>query len=411
MSRGSPLRPWYVRPSIVLPGVAALMLLVAISTPEYVMGRDGDPRMSSVNRGPQGAKIFAEFAKALGWRVERRERSELSGDATTVHALLSPSVSVRKDEAHALLEAVRAGSGLLLVLDGLAQTISDSLKVATKAPGITASPDSIAVAGCPVRRPLLDESLWANQLPHLYGVRFTGPPPSDVVRLDRAVVPDSSTVHFAVGFPYGRGRVVVLSDPDMLRNDAIRICSFGLDVAAGSVLGYLAGADVGPARTTLVFDEYHQGYGARIGLLGGFTAVLLHTAGGRVVLVLGIAGLVFLIALMPRAVPPRDDSVVERRSPLEQVDALARAYAQVTGTRTATARLLRGVRRRTHRGAGPRRDPRSDHEFLARVATTIPARAADVAQVERALSATVTARELATVAQALQRIEESLTQS
>lgn len=411
MSGATRTRAWYVRPSVVLPLVGALTFFVAINTPEYVMGRAGDPRLSSTNRGPMGAKIFAEFAKSAGWRVERRVVPQLEGDASTVHAVLSPSVPVRKDEAHALLESVRAGGGLLLVLDGLAGTVADSLKVAIKEPGITVAPDSSVVAGCPRRRAVIDQSLWADQMAHLYGVRFTGPPPEDVTRLDASLIPDSSKVRFALGFPYGRGRVVVLSDPDMLRNDAIRICNFGLDVAASTVLGYLANAGDGPPRRTLVFDEYHQGGGERIGLLSGFTGILVHTAGGRVVFVVGLAGLVFLLAAMPRAVPPRDDSVVERRSPLEQVDALARAYAQVTGTRTAAARLLRGVRRRTTRGAGSRRDAHSDPEFLARVAASIPARAADVALVERALKEKIASRELASVAEALQRIEESLTQS
>ena len=30
----------------------------------------------------------------------------------------------------------------------------------------------------------------------------------------------------------GRGRVVVAADPDVLRNDALRVCVHGLDVAA-----------------------------------------------------------------------------------------------------------------------------------------------------------------------------------
>ncbi len=411
MTDASPQRPWYVRPGVVLPIVAVLTFLVAITTPEFVAGRAGDPRLSINNRGPQGAKMFGEFARAAGWRVESRNRAELSGDARTVHAVLSPSVGLRKDEAHALLQSVRAGSGLLLVLDGLAASLADSLNIAIKEPGATVSPDSAVVRSCAKRRPLVDQSLWGDGQAHLYGVVFDGPPPGEVVRLDGALAPDTARTRFIVGFRYGQGRVVVMSDPDMLRNDAIRICNFGLDVAAASVLGYLSHGDDGSIRSHLLVDEYHQGYGERPNVLAGFGAILLRTPVGRTVLVIVVAGLVLLVSAMPREVPPRDDSVVERRSPLEQVDALARAYAQVTGTRTATARLVRGLRRRTQRAGSARRESRSDAEFLTRVATNIPARAADVALLERALKEKIPSRELANVAQAVQRIEDSLTQS
>ena len=57
--------------------------------------------------------------------------------------------------------------------------------------------------------------------------------------------------------PFGRGRVAIVSDPDQLRNDVLRECTWNAGVTAIRMLEW-----VDPARTRrLVFDEYHQGYG------------------------------------------------------------------------------------------------------------------------------------------------------
>jgi hypothetical protein len=99
--------------------------------------------------------------------------------------------------------------------------------------------------------------------------------------------------------------------------------------------------------------------------------------------------------------------MVERRDPLEQVDALAHAYEQVQATRTATARLLRVLRHRVE-GIGALHRSRSDEAFLADTARALPERAADVALIERALREPLTSRELPDVAAALRRLEDSL---
>jgi hypothetical protein len=99
--------------------------------------------------------------------------------------------------------------------------------------------------------------------------------------------------------------------------------------------------------------------------------------------------------------------MIERRDPLEQVDALAHAYEQVSATRTATARLLRVLRHRVE-GTGALHRSRSDEAFLADAARALPERADDVALIERALREPLTSRELPGVAAALRRLEDSL---
>ena len=99
---------------------------------------------------------------------------------------------------------------------------------------------------------------------------------------------------------------------------------------------------------------------------------------------------------------------------LPVLDALAayadtRAYRAVGATRTATARLVHGVRRRVEHALGGQSGATSDETFLAWARDRAPARAADVDLVRQALARPVSRRELGTVGHALRRLESSLT--
>jgi hypothetical protein len=158
-----------------------------------------------------------------------------------------------------------------------------------------------------------------------------------------------------------------------------------------------------------VFDEYHQGYGDQPGTIKGIVRYLGRTSSGHLVLQVAGAGLVLLLALGPRLLPPRATERIERRSPLEHVDALARAYRAVGATRTATSRLVHGVRRRVEHALGARTGATSDDAFLDWVEQRVPVRGADVELVRSALARPVSRRELEAVGQALRRLELSLT--
>jgi hypothetical protein len=99
---------------------------------------------------------------------------------------------------------------------------------------------------------------------------------------------------------------------------------------------------------------------------------------------------------------------IERRDPLEQVDALAHAYEQVGASRTVALRLLRGVRRRVEGNVSAHR-VHPDADFLTDARAADPALQPDVALVERALREPLEARDFAGLGPALQRIEHSLT--
>jgi hypothetical protein len=174
-------------------------------------------------------------------------------------------------------------------------------------------------------------------------------------------------------------------------------------------LAYLRAAAPSP-RVALVFDEYHHGFGRRPSMVRTTGRFLAAHPVGRTLLQLSLAALVLLLAAAPRALPPADVTRVERRDPLEQIDALAHAYEQVRATRTIAARLLHGVRSRVERGWSAAR-ARPDDAFLADAEHQVPSLRPDVEVVRRALAERLPDRSLTELGEALRRIELSLTPS
>ena len=407
---GAPAREWWTRPGVVLPVVGSIVLIVALFTPQSASGRFGDPRLSSHLANALGARVLHDMASRLGWRTVRRDTvpAPLSFDGHTIHAVLAPVTPMLSSEAHAYLQAVRGGDALLLVLQGRTP-LSDSLGVTHSTRGGVLPSLGAAEQSCAARRELTPP-LWPDARVHLFGLRWLKAVPADRVGFAPLLVEPFGSPHpgdAAAGFALGRGRIVVVSDPDLLRNDVLRHCLWGADTIAVRMLEWLRAGGMVP-RTTIVFDEYHQGFGARPGVAGVTADFLFAHPVGRTVLAAVLAALVLLLAAAPRAIRPVDVVRIERRDPLEQVDALAHAYEQVHATRTISARLLRGVRRRVDR-ASPAGIAQADDQFLERTAERTAALAGDVAVVRRALHDTIPDRELTAVGAALRRIEQTLT--
>jgi hypothetical protein len=255
-------------------------------------------------------------------------------------------------------------------------------------------------------------SLWPGSQPALYALRWSARADGTRTVFARTAfdaLGSRGRGDAAAGFQLGRGRVAVVSDPDLVRNDVLRRCDWGADVRVVRMLEWLRDGGAAP-RTTIVFDEYHQGFGHRVSTVGTMRGFLVDHPVGRTIVQLALAALVLLLAVGPRALPPVDVLRVERRDPLEQIDALAHAYEQVRATRTLAVRLLHGVRSRVERGWSAAR-ARPDDAFLADVERQVPALAVDVALVRRALAETLPERSLPELGAALQRIEHSLSTS
>jgi hypothetical protein len=204
-----------------------------------------------------------------------------------------------------------------------------------------------------------------------------------------------------LGYPLGRGRVVAIADPVMLRNAFLR------DTPARGVIPVRALEWVGPASRVLVFDEYHQGFGSHASTWRTIWRALTDTAPGRVATQVLAAILVLMIVKAARPVVPPPRLRIERRSPLEHVGALARAYEQIGATRLAARRLVRGLRRRHAVGAAR---AGSDEEFLRGVVARHPALGPEVERVRAAAESPVPISAFREVGDAVAHIDRTLSQ-
>lgn len=408
------------RVALILIGVLLIVIASALLTPQPVeQGREGDQRLSSRLAGAQGARLLYELTDRLGWSVLQRDSAALpvDGRGRTIHAVLSPTMPMTARETHHLLERVRGGDALLYVLTSEAGSMEDSLRVRTAASGSLVVPAPVlrGARECGKGR---DGAvpLWWDWEAELFQLRWRGPQPPGLtvfarvrtVELRRRRSTGGTLPATAAGFPYGKGRIVLVADPDLLRNDVVRVCAYRADLVAVRALEYLSRRDAGaPQRDLIVFDEYHHGFGTRPGTFRAIALYLSRTPSGHLLAQLVAAGLLWLLAAGPRTLVPPDPVRVERRSPLEHVGALAVAYEQVNATRTVTSRLVRGLRHRVQHASRVART-HSDDDFLSFVTTRSPARAGDVALVRRALATPIPRREFAAVGEAIHRIESSL---
>ncbi|HYV97798.1 MAG TPA: hypothetical protein VE967_10110, partial [Gemmatimonadaceae bacterium] len=243
-------------------------------------------------------------------------------------------------------------------------------------------------------------------------LEFSGPVPYDTVHLATAatrVVAEGRTRRRHVttlGLTLGRGRIAIVSDPHFLTNDVIRQCHYGAGIAAVRALEWLVASDSGVPRRTVMFDEYHQGYGHHASAMRAVGTWLVRTASGRTMLQVLVAALVLLMAVAARPIAPVAKTVIQRRSPLEHVGALAYAYERVRATRTAAHLLLQGLRRRAGRTVAAR--GATDEQFLDALVLRRPAAQADAARLRAALSTPIPAAELGELATTIDRIERSI---
>ena len=359
MADATTRRRTWATPRRVIAGFAIVVVVGAILTPNANPESAG--RLTTFAADPGGSRGLYEVARRLGWPV-RQALDPLAAplDSNAIYAVLRPPVELTSLETSALLEAVRAGAGLLLV-PGRASAIMDSLGL--EAVHTSLGPHEI------VRRPAWDS----------LGVRpTTGWPFAVIERTDSA--PSGVTTLLAtrrlrsnfvvdtqaliLGVPLGRGRIAILADGDILANSELRD-------ETTAVLPIRLLEWVAPGRRPpVIFTEYHQGYGRHPSVTRSIRTAVFQTAPGRMVVHFLAAGALLLLVHGIRPISPRPRARVERRSPIEHVGALAHAYAQVNATRTAIRRLVHGLRRRhpigTLRAA-------TDEEYLASLTARYPA--------------------------------------
>jgi hypothetical protein len=351
-------------------GVLILLVILLVPWPDA----DEGPALSSYSAVPAGGRGLYEVLERLGFRTERRLvplREAVSSDP--VYLVLGAPVGYTAVEAHRLLEAVRAGAGLFVIPEP-GTRLADSL-------GLT----------------------WAVELPRRdsLGMQRIGPGWVRQVlrRVDDDRVTDEGVEPVIVGLPMGRGRLVVAADPELFRNSEVR-----LGAPAERVVRLVEWLQDGDAARRIVFDEYHHGYGTHADPAAVARRALVTTPAGRTVLQVGCAVLVLLLALGVRPIRPRPRIRIERRSPLEHVGALARAYGAVNAEQRAAHLLVRGLLRR-HGGLRAGRD---EAAYLHSIAERKPGVAGEVEQVLRART-DGPVMPIAELGTAIQRIERAIT--
>jgi hypothetical protein len=389
------------RRTLVSAWLLGLLLLavfvVVLITPSSQQGRPH----SSYSAGTDGLKLGRDLIERLGWKPEARviAFADTIRDPAPIQILVNANASAT--EAGALLEFVRRGGSLMVA--GRGGAIDDSIALVSNQGGKI--PENAYSENCSAR------GTWRAELTeveHTAAIGWRRPLPTDTVGFGKVVIEESEgrperIGRAAIGMPFGAGRLVAIADDAFLTNDVLRRCELETDVDFVRMIEYLSR---GQSGVRVAFDEFHHGYGARG---GSFTAIRMYLQGtpsGRMLAQIAAGGLLLLFAAAPRPLAPRDPKHVARRSPLEHADALAHAYAGVAATRTATARLLAGVRRRTRSRA---RSRDTDGAFLASAAALSPAASTAAAIVANALDARVGERDLPNVASALETIERELT--
>lgn len=396
------------RTTAVVVMLSGMLLFAMLFAPDQGAA-DAAPQLTTHSHGPSGARGFLETADRLGWTVIRHESVDLPPALPgRVYAVLAPPNPLTDTETHRLLERVRAGAGLFAVVERNTP-LADSLGIRFSGRFGRVAEDTSAQCA-PPRRTRAAELLRGAVFSTAFEVRSPdGAPVQHFLELTAGTMPGAPAVA-AAGFPMGAGKVGVVADPDLLTNAVFRVCRLEAGVQMMALLGYVASdLGMGVTRRTVVFDEYHHGYGVQPSITRVATRFIAANPLGRMLGQVSLATVVLLAAAAARPAQPAPPAQRTRRSPLEHVSALAHAYSRISATRTATRLLVRGLRRRLRLTAttSPTRT-QSDEEFLEHLATRFPALAADVAAVRRALGSTIAGKELVSVGRGIATIERTI---
>lgn len=337
-------------------GAFSLLALIALEAGRRRRGFvDTDRRASSYLTGPRGLAGMAQVVERMGGRVERWRgraqvlRAEAVEQATLVVA--DPVANVSADDVHTILAWSEAGGDLVLGGEGAGAV----MRCVGYSTSVQVFDSSRVVGPSGVQRGWVQATLRGEGDP-LRALTEVPPdadedppscPPVRIVAIDTLLRSDADA---PVAIRLTRGdtvpsSILLLSDMSMLNNRGLR---------EAEIPEFLLGGILARSRT-VIFDEYHHGFGAS-GSLGAATLAWSRTnPWGWLIWQAAIAGLLAFVAGAIRFGPVRAGIPRERRSPLEHVKALATALAAARGHDVAIASLVRGLRRRLQARTGAER--------------------------------------------------------
>ncbi|HET7564487.1 MAG TPA: DUF4350 domain-containing protein, partial [Gemmatimonadaceae bacterium] len=256
MAERSGLERW-LTPRVVLVGVVLLIVGAFALIPRSYTG-DAVPPLTSYSANQYGSRGLLEIWQRLGWRVQRRLGPLYAPlDTSAVYLVLDPPLTLTTNEVRDLLEAVRRGASAVVVPRAdtpladslhLAQsestmmpyaaldstqadeepsdsaetdsTATDSASADTAASSASADSDSVASDD-------VDEDTFDTADPTELSVFWryltpTAPLPRDTAMFAAVRDRKHRVRPVVLGLPLGRGRLVVVADPRIFRNEIVR---------------------------------------------------------------------------------------------------------------------------------------------------------------------------------------------
>jgi len=332
--------------------MVAVLALVVLGMTAGLLGRSSrrpavrDERPSTFLAGPGGSRALLDAFQRLGLPVRRfrlrpRELDRLDADPREVLFLLDPSIGLSAPEVTSILGFSRRAD-LIVAGDG-AEGLMRCFGYRTKRRFI----DSVRVTrpGAPLGRgwPWVHTVLQPTGKARVvdssraFDVGFANCAVPPLARVDTLLTSSGGQL---VALRLTRAdvshRVILVSDPELFRNRALRATEAG-----PFVLSLVAGTN-----DRVLFEEYHHGFGPAGSLAGAVITWSRSSPWGWLVwqaAVIGLIALLFGTIRFGRAQPAIARS---RRSPLEHVRALATALAAAKGHDVAIGAIVRGLRRR-----------------------------------------------------------------
>jgi len=373
------------RITIILTIVVIVVLLGLVSSISFVKKEkvhdfEIAPNRSTYHSGPTGLRALHDFLNESGYRAIRWKETPQklltdSGKLVKTFVVVGQvQVPFTDGESKALLNWIALG-GHLVVIDRNPKEDNESeasrpWKITTQrlaSPTLDVNPADAnqmtenVVEFKPVQPTVLTRNVqsvlpsrFASRL-NIVPVPVTEQQSDDTTKSDEKELPppqQSTTAstfpveHFVdskgallIDYPYGNGRVSVLTDPYIVSNGGIKLAD-NLQLAINMVTA---------SGGLIAFDEYHQGKGLTQNSLAGYFA------GTPVLLLAGQIALIVLLILWTRGRRfgrPLPLPQVDRRSSLEFVASMAELQQRARAFDLAIENIYTRIRRVLARHAG-----------------------------------------------------------
>ena len=425
------------RLTIILTFIVIIGVLVVLNSLSHVAEDKGEdyeltPNRSTYHSGPTGTRALHDFLKESGYKVIRwRETPEQllgeSGKMVTTFVVIGRTrVPFTEEEAKALLGWVARGGRFVLVdreIDTQLMPTSGGWGLSARHfgfPSLETNPTDSAqmtqsmTALEPSQPSILTTSI-ENVMPSRFASRLVVMPPTEesMEAYDPAWAMDdpiglspAPVVHIAdangallVDYVYGKGNIVVLTDPYMVANGGIKL-NDNLQLAINALTS---------REGLIAFDEYHQGKAISQNAFASYFAGTPVLAFAAQLLLLVLLVLWTNARRFGRPLPlPK----VDRRSSLEFVASMAELQERSRAFDLAIENIYTRTRRVLARYAGlDYNSPRA--EIAARIAerSTIDAQKIEtlMRQCEDAINgAPLTWRQAISLVRRLREVENDL---